>query len=127
MDELQEILQDFLVEAFEMIEQLDQDLVELEQRPEDLDLLNRIFRVAHTIKGSSSFLNFDATTMKFSNPLSVFYTDNPSPDLVNEIVKASSRLTPSQVQDFVGLAATILKTYKARQTNKDADAVNRTS
>ena len=62
MDELQEILQDFLIEAFEMIEQLDQDLVELEQRPEDLDLLNRIFRVAHTIKGSSSFLNFDVLT-----------------------------------------------------------------
>ena len=52
MDEMQEILEDFLIEAFEMIEQLDQDLVELENRPEDLELLNRIFRVAHTIKGS---------------------------------------------------------------------------
>jgi len=62
MDEFQEILQDFLVEAFELIEQLDQDLVELESNPEDLDLLNRIFRVAHTIKGSSSFLNFDVLT-----------------------------------------------------------------
>ncbi len=62
MDEMQEILEDFLIEAFEMIEQLDQDLVELESRPDDLDLLNRIFRVAHTIKGSSSFLNFDVLT-----------------------------------------------------------------
>jgi len=62
MDEFQEILEDFLIEAFEMIEQLDNDLIELESTPEDLDLLNRIFRVAHTIKGSSSFLNFDVLT-----------------------------------------------------------------
>lgn len=62
MDEFQEILQDFLVESFELIEQLDQDLVELESRPEDLELLNGIFRVAHTVKGASSFLNFDILT-----------------------------------------------------------------
>ncbi|MEA2110487.1 MAG: hybrid sensor histidine kinase/response regulator [Campylobacterota bacterium] len=62
MDEFQEILQDFLVESFELIEQLDQDLVELESTPEDLELLNRIFRVAHTVKGASSFLNFDILT-----------------------------------------------------------------
>ncbi len=62
MDEFQEILQDFLVESFELIEQLDQDLVELESRPEDLELLNGIFRVAHTVKGASSFLNFDVLT-----------------------------------------------------------------
>ena len=62
MEDIQDILEDFLVEAFEMIEQLDQDLVELESNPDDLDLLNRIFRVAHTIKGSSSFLNFDVLT-----------------------------------------------------------------
>ncbi len=62
MDEFQEILQDFLVESFELIEQLDQDLVELESRPKDLELLNGIFRVAHTVKGASSFLNFDVLT-----------------------------------------------------------------
>ena len=62
MDEMQEIMEDFLVEAFEMIEQLDQDLVELESNPDDLELLNKIFRVAHTIKGSGSFLNLDVLT-----------------------------------------------------------------
>ncbi len=62
MDDLREILEDFLIEAFELVEQIDQDLVELENNPEDLELLNRIFRVAHTIKGSSSFLNFDVLT-----------------------------------------------------------------
>ncbi|MEA2091100.1 MAG: response regulator [Campylobacterota bacterium] len=62
MDEFQEILQDFLVESFELVEQLDGDLVELESAPEDLELLNGIFRVAHTVKGASSFLNFDVLT-----------------------------------------------------------------
>ncbi|CBG39639.1 hybrid sensor histidine kinase/response regulator [Helicobacter mustelae] len=62
MEEMQEIMEDFLIEAFEMIDQLDQDLVELEHNPKDLDLLNKIFRVAHTIKGSGSFLNFDVLT-----------------------------------------------------------------
>jgi len=62
MDDMQEILEDFLVEAFELVDQIDHDLVELEENPEDLDLLNSIFRVAHTVKGSSSFLNFDVLT-----------------------------------------------------------------
>ncbi|MCW1360581.1 chemotaxis protein CheW [Campylobacter sp. CCS1377] len=62
MEDMQEILEDFLVEAFELVEQIDHDLVELETNPEDLELLNSIFRVAHTIKGSSSFLNFDVLT-----------------------------------------------------------------
>ena len=62
MDDLRELLEDFLIEAFEMIEEMDQDLVELENNPDDLELLNKIFRVAHTIKGSGSFLNFDKLT-----------------------------------------------------------------
>lgn len=62
MDEMQEIVEDFLVESFEMIDQFDQDLIELENSPKDLELLNHIFRVAHTIKGSSSFLGFGVLT-----------------------------------------------------------------
>ena len=62
MEDMQEILEDFLVEAFELVEQIDHDLVELEANPGDLELLNSIFRVAHTVKGSSSFLNFDVLT-----------------------------------------------------------------
>jgi len=62
MDDMMELLEDFLIEAFEMIEEMDQDLIELENNPDDLDLLNKIFRVAHTIKGSGGFLNFDKLT-----------------------------------------------------------------
>lgn len=54
-----EILQDFLVEASEIIELLGEQLVELEQSPEDPDLLNAIFRGFHTIKGGAGFLALD--------------------------------------------------------------------
>ncbi len=46
----EEILQDFLVEAGEILEQLSEQLVELESRPDDADLLNAIFRGFHTVK-----------------------------------------------------------------------------
>ncbi|MGV6814760.1 MAG: chemotaxis protein CheA [Phycisphaerales bacterium] len=51
-----EIMQDFLTESGELLEQLESDLVILEADPQDLDLLNQIFRALHTIKGSASFL-----------------------------------------------------------------------
>ncbi|MGD8672062.1 MAG: chemotaxis protein CheA [Thiogranum sp.] len=54
-----EILQDFLVEAGEILERLNEELVELEQRPADVDLLNAVFRGFHTIKGGASFLSLD--------------------------------------------------------------------
>jgi two-component system chemotaxis sensor kinase CheA len=52
-----EILQDFLVEAGEILELLGEQLVELEQNPEDADLLNAVFRGFHTVKGGAGFLN----------------------------------------------------------------------
>jgi two-component system chemotaxis sensor kinase CheA len=51
-----EILQDFLVEAGEILEQLSEQLVELENSPDDKDLLNAIFRGFHTVKGGAGFL-----------------------------------------------------------------------
>ncbi|WP_025321705.1 chemotaxis protein CheA [Deferrisoma camini] len=55
-----EVVQEFFVEAWELMEELEQDLVALEESPDDAELLNKIFRAAHTLKGSSSFLGFDA-------------------------------------------------------------------
>ena len=56
----EEILQDFLVEAGEILELLSEQLVDLEQHPEDSDLLNAIFRGFHTVKGGAGFLQLDA-------------------------------------------------------------------
>ena len=54
------LLHEFLVEAGEIVEQLGGQLVELEQRPQDQELLNTVFRGFHTIKGGASFLSLDA-------------------------------------------------------------------
>ena len=55
----EEILQDFLVEAGEILEQLSEQLVELESRPDDMNLLNAIFRGFHTVKGGAGFLQLN--------------------------------------------------------------------
>ncbi|MEW8324010.1 MAG: chemotaxis protein CheA [Candidatus Thiodiazotropha taylori] len=54
-----EILQDFLVEAGEILELLSEQLVDLEQQPDDFDLLNAVFRGFHTIKGGAGFLTIE--------------------------------------------------------------------
>ena len=55
-DEMKEIVQEFLAEAQEMLEGLDNFFVQLEARPDDTSLLNEIFRAAHSIKGSAGFI-----------------------------------------------------------------------
>ncbi|MFT2787328.1 chemotaxis histidine kinase/response regulator CheAY2 [Helicobacter pylori] len=112
MDDLQEIMEDFLIEAFEMNEQLDQDLVELEHNPEDLDLLNRIFRVAHTIKGSSSFLNLNILTHLTHN----------MEDVLNRARKGEVKITPD-IMDVVLRSIDLMKTLLVtiRDTGSDTN------
>ena len=59
LDEMQSIIDEFMIETNEIIESLDSNLVKLEKDPANLDLLNEIFRGAHTMKGASGFLGFD--------------------------------------------------------------------
>ncbi|PSU45600.1 chemotaxis protein CheA, partial [Photobacterium aphoticum] len=56
----EDILQDFLIEAGEILELLSEQLVELERRPDDAELLNAIFRGFHTVKGGAGFLSLTA-------------------------------------------------------------------
>jgi two-component system chemotaxis sensor kinase CheA len=67
-----EIVQDFLVEAGEILEKLNAQLVELEQSPDDYDLLNAIFRGFHTVKGGAGFLNLVALVDVCHNAEDVF-------------------------------------------------------
>ena len=59
MDEQDELVKEFLIESFEYLDSLDEDLLTLEQNASDPDLLARIFRALHTIKGTGGFLDFD--------------------------------------------------------------------
>src|SRR5689334_1220813 len=54
---MDELLQDFLTEAGELLADVDVKLVELEKRPADSTLLNDVFRGFHTIKGGAGFVN----------------------------------------------------------------------
>jgi two-component system chemotaxis sensor kinase CheA len=58
VEDLGEIVGEFLMESHENLDQIDRDLVSLEQEPDSRDLISRIFRAIHTIKGTSGFLAF---------------------------------------------------------------------
>ena len=72
IDPNDEILQDFLVEAGELLEALNEQLIDLEQNPNDRDLLNAVFRSFHTIKGGAGFLNLNALVVVCHHAEDVF-------------------------------------------------------
>jgi len=90
LDEMKEIIGDFLIEADELITSLDTNLVKLEAASDDLDLLNEIFRAAHTIKGTSSFLGFDQ----------VSGLTHKMEDILNKLRKAEMGVTP-EIMDLL--------------------------
>jgi len=56
-DDMKEIVESFIVESREIFEELDHDLLQLERTPDDRELIDRIFRAVHTVKGTSGFLS----------------------------------------------------------------------
>ena len=84
MDEFDDIIKEFLIESNENLARLDQEFVELEQRPDDQDLLSSIFRTIHTIKGTCGFLGFstlESITHRAEN-------------LLSQLREGEKRLTP---------------------------------
>lgn len=103
--DMQDLVQDFIIETAEIIEALDQDLVELEHRKNDLDLLNKIFRGAHTMKGASSFLGFD----KMST------TTHHAEEILNKLRKGEMVVTADVMDvllEFVDVVKRILEDIK---------------
>ena len=93
LDADDEILQDFLVEASEIVEQLGEELVDLEQRPDDSDLLNAIFRGFHTIKGGAGFLAITPLVETCHHAEDVFNVlrqgqRSVTPDLMDAVLRA---------------------------------------
>ncbi len=86
----QELLEGFLTETAELLEKLDDDLVALEKMPEEMHLLNGIFRSIHTVKGASSFLGFD---------LLVKIT-HKTEDVLNRLRKDELKVTP-EIMDVI--------------------------
>ncbi|KPQ02465.1 chemotaxis protein CheA [Marinobacter sp. HL-58] len=90
LDADEEILQDFLVEAGEILEKLSEQLVDLEQHPDDSDLLNAIFRGFHTVKGGAGFLQLDALVSCCHSAENVF-----------DILRNHKRKVDSELMDVV--------------------------
>ena len=104
MDE--EILQDFIVEAGEIIEKLNEQLVEIEKTPDDKDLLNSIFRGFHTVKGGAGFLELKELVDICHAAENVFDMlrnghINMSPVLMDAVLQSYDEITKlfSQVQN----------------------------
>ena len=93
---MEEVLQDFLVEAGDMLSDVDNKLLVLEQSPGDRDLLNVIFRDFHTIKGGAGFLN----------ALPLVALCHRTENLFDKLRNAQLRLTP-EIMDVI-LAATAI-------------------
>ena len=109
-----EFLEDFLAEVTEILEQLNTDLVELESRPDDLDLLNRIFRAAHTMKGTSSFMGFEKMTT----------VTHRMEDILNILRKGEAKLTPEVmdvVLEAVDIVEQIVENIRETQSEGDVD------
>lgn len=85
-----EILQDFLVEAGEILEKLSEQLVDLERHPDDSNLLNAIFRGFHTVKGGAGFLQLDALVNCCHSAENVF-----------DILRNHKRAVDSELMDVV--------------------------
>jgi two-component system, chemotaxis family, sensor kinase CheA len=98
IDDMKEIIEDFLVEADELVQSLDANFVKLESAPDDLALLNEIFRAAHTVKGTSSFLGFEQVTE----------LTHKMEDVLNKLRKSELVVTPV-VMDVLLESLDILK------------------
>lgn len=90
----QELLQDFLTEAAELLEDVDSKLVELEGNPSDTGLLNTVFRGFHTIKGGAGFLEAHALVEVCHKTESLF-----------DLLRSGKMLLTAELLDII-LAAT---------------------
>ena len=105
-NELGDIIKDFLIESNENLARLEQEMVDLEQRPGDLDLLNSIFRTIHTIKGTCGFLNLGILEE----------VTHVAETLLNQLRNGERPLTPhlvSLILETVDAVKTILSTIEA--------------
>lgn len=107
-DEMQEILHDFIVESSEILEAVGQQLIELEQNPEDLEILNGIFRGVHTIKGASGFLGLKQ----------LVEVAHKAEEVLNKYRQGTIKVTPTGMDALLG-ACDMLKLLMDHVSNKD--------
>ncbi|MGD8568408.1 MAG: chemotaxis protein CheA [Gammaproteobacteria bacterium] len=115
MEEESELLQDFLVDAGEILEQLVQQVVDLEKYPDDKETINAVFRGFHTIKGGASFLGLDPLVALCHRTEDVF-----------NLLRNGERAVDDEVMDVVLPVIDVLKEQftelSSGQAPREADA-----
>ena len=115
---LDDALATFIIEARELLEQMEEALLRIEQTPDDADTINAIFRAAHTIKGSSGLFGFDHV---------VAFT-HVAENVLDKVRSTELRITSDLVVLFLGVCDHLgaLITHIAEGTDPD-DNTRRTS
>ena len=98
-DSMQEIVNDFIQEALELLESLNENFIELEKQPDNKEILNTIFRAAHTVKGSAGFLGFQ----------NIVELAHSAENILNKLRQGEIILT-SEMTDYLLKAMDVLKT-----------------
>ncbi|MEK6531039.1 MAG: chemotaxis protein CheA [Deltaproteobacteria bacterium] len=111
-DEMADIVADFLAEATESLDSLDQKFIELEKSPDDTGLLNDIFRSVHTIKGAAGFLGFEQ----------MVEVTHITEDVLNKLRKGEMHVTSlimDAILQSIDLIKVLLKNIKERNDRKE--------
>lgn len=102
MEGMEDIIQDFIVESSEALDTLEQKFLELEESPEDSELLNDVFRTIHTVKGAAGFLAFEQTVE----------VAHITEDILNRLRKGEMKLTTA-IMDAILQSVDMLKSLLA--------------
>ncbi len=113
MTDFGDILKDFLVESYENLDQLDQDLVALESDPDDADRLASVFRTLHTIKGSAGFFGFEKLQA----------VAHAGENLLSRLRDGQMRLTPD-INDLLLATADAIRTMLQTIEESGSDGEN---
>ncbi len=97
-DEMREMVEDFITETSENLSNLECILVDLEKDPNNLELLNSVFRIIHSLKGASGFLGFTG----------IAEAAHKSESLLNQLRKGAMTLTP-EMTDLIFETVDIIK------------------
>jgi two-component system chemotaxis sensor kinase CheA len=115
-DELREIVESFVIETKEIFERLDIEILEIEKRPDDKELINSIFRGVHTVKGTSGFLSFEqmsAIAHRFE-------------DVLNKLRRGELRYNPGMLEVMLE-AFDLMKVLLKQVTDRHVEEIDLSS
>lgn len=107
--EMKEIVESFIIESKEILEKLDIDLIELEKKPDDKELLNQVFRSFHTIKGTSGFLGLE----------SLPEVTHKCEDILNKLRKGEASLNDAIMDGIILSIDTIKELVRKIETDQN--------